>query len=229
MFPIIRDTMYTYTSFEDLNTPIDFSNGRASLILGRLFFSPNCRRDVDSPPPLDDATHLRHSYREDFRELHRPLWWSPETAYIAFLTMEQTYYGDLYQELFNVPSWIDRDRSGFSLEPRTIISWAKLQQHLEVILQALHTRYHVPEVKKVIYTALGHTCFHKNIKDFRYHIQRMRGWFSVLMAHLSYLIAITLSMDKNSTASDVVVRVPGRDRQMESSIYIKHSSICGQF
>ena len=204
MFPIIRETMYTYTSFEDLNTPIDFTNGRASLIHGRLFYSPNCRRDVDLPLPLDDATRLRHSYREDFRELHRPLWWSPETAYIAFLTMEQTYYGDLYQELFNVPSWIDRDRSGFSLEPRTIISWAKLQRHLEVILQALHTRYHVPEVKKVIYTALGHTGFHKNIKDFRYHIQRTRGWFSVLMAHLSYLIAIALSMDKNSTASDYV-------------------------
>src|ERR1700678_247915 len=107
MFPIIRETMYTYTSFEDVNTPIDFTNGRASLIHGCLFYSPNCRRDVDLPLPLADAKRLRHSYGEDFRELPRPLWWSPETAYIALLTMEQTYYGDLYQELFNVPSWID--------------------------------------------------------------------------------------------------------------------------
>jgi hypothetical protein len=204
MFPVIRESMYRYTCFEDLNTPIDFINGRASLIDGRLFYSPNCRRDVGLPSPLEDATRLRHSYREDIRELHQPLWWSPNTAYLAFLALEQTFYGILHEELFDVPSWIDRDQSGFSLEPRTTISWRKLERDLEEILQHLHSRYHVPEVKKVIYTALAHTGFHKKISDFRKHIQRTRGWFSVLMAHLSYLIAIALSMDGNSTESDNV-------------------------
>ena len=64
--------------------PIDHTRGRASIVDGNIVYSPNCGRSVTRPLVDCDIGSLFNA-KQPVGRLHQPLWWSLQTAFLAFL------------------------------------------------------------------------------------------------------------------------------------------------
>lgn len=173
---------------------LDRSQGRTVKIDGNIFFSPNCQRTPTLPPSDFDPMSRRNSFKHDVREFHGPLWWHPRTAYLAFLPLEMRFYGIPFQSLFNIPKRFEKVDSGFMLDPQILLQWNVVERDLKFAVERLLSHHHAPEVQWIMLTALGCQGWYNNVKILRDDVINSRGWFAVLVAGLSYAIAVSLTI-----------------------------------
>lgn len=174
---------------------LDRSQGRVLKINGDIFFSPNCQRSLRLPPLNFDPHSFRDSSKDDVREFHEPLWWNPTTAYLAFLPLDLVFRGVPFQSLFSIPPYFDRvSRRGFMLDPEILLSWNIVEHDLKFAVDRLLSHHHAPKLRWIMSTALGCMGIYKDVKNLRASVTNSRGWFAVLVAGLSYAIAISLTL-----------------------------------
>jgi hypothetical protein len=184
------------TSETNIAKDIQHTGGKATLINGDVFYSPNSTAQVGLPPPVENNSSIwRDSGRSSPREFHQPLWWSEVTAYLAFLPLYPEECGEPFGELLNVPRYYKRFKEGYRLDPAIVVKWKKLQWFLERIAHLLSVPSHAPTPRKIINTALSCLGYCKDLHDLRRDVRRSRDWFSVWMAHVSYMIALAISVD----------------------------------
>ena len=171
---------------------IDHSEGRAVLLNGTIFYSPNCVRDVALPETPDhmrlrnifaDALHPR---LEDF---HQPRWWTSPFGFLGFLPLQPLFEGYPLDRLAHIPA-LERSPDGYHLHPPLAQSWHRLEQMLAFAATVLTRRYEVPLLRPFYPCAWGYRNAYKNGHLARQHAVLSRDWFVVWMAALSYLIAM---------------------------------------
>lgn len=173
--------------------PLDRSRGRVQLINGNLFYSPNSARNVQLPPVYKDIP-FRDSSKHDFTEFRQPLWWQPACPYLAFLPLRPVFAGVPFHELFHVPSFFPRLRSGFMLDNQIILRWAVIEKDIKDAIEMLLIHEQVSQVTWISRSALGCTGPFRQAYLLRGHVINTRNWFTMWMAGLSYAIALSITI-----------------------------------
>ena len=194
--PPVNDAYYWLVT-SDRSGPIDHSFGRVQLIGGDIFFSPNSRRDVKRPMPYNSIPS-RDTKRHQFTEFLDPLWWMPDSPYLPFIPVRPVYDGVPFQELFNMPLYFPRSRSGFIFDYQYVLGWARVEKLLVDSIRRLLTHYRVPPITWIASTAIGCTGAFVRARDLRESVLNSRDWFSQWMAGLSYAIAISKTLENES-------------------------------
>jgi len=184
---------------QEIGKQLDFSAGRASVVNGAIVYSPNCNRTVTLPPRPEQCTYLRNTDTVDVSDLHQPFWWSPGTAYLAFLPMNPKFTGVPFQELFDVH--VKHTRSGYTMGIPTTLWWKKIEEDLQHFIDVFSKYYGVPKVQPIMVTALTCSGFFKYASNYRRQVKRTRGWYSVYMGTLSYIMAAALEIDRDGPHS----------------------------
>ena len=178
---------------------IDMAAGKASIINGAIYYSPNCSRRVELPPNHEDFVYIRKTDQVDVADLHKPLWWSERTAYLAFLPLKPDYSFP-FTDLFNLT--FRRKKEVAILDTPVLLNWKKLENFIAEIIEDMRGHYGFPKPEPVMTTVVSTGIIFKNAKEFHEKVTRLQGWFAIWMAHLSYAIAIASTMDELMSAAD---------------------------
>ena len=107
--------------------PLDRSCGRAQLIGGDFYYSPNSQRTVNLPPVFNSIPYC-DCHKDPSTEFRQPLWWQPACPYLAFVPLHPVFAGVPFQDLFHI-SYIPCLRyGGFTIDPQIILGWARLEK-----------------------------------------------------------------------------------------------------
>lgn len=179
---------HTATTRHDPNAVINKQDGRVSLPRGRIVYSPNCSRDVNIPSLPPGTCPTVHPRSDDVERLYDPLWWSYDTAHLAFLPINPIFNAVPFEEL-NDSSYRRNEKGYLSISVKRLLRWTVLEHLLRKI-----TRTHeglIPKIVNPLQTGSAITCqgdfqFPSQLK--RQH-KRSKGWFSLYSGTLSYIIA----------------------------------------
>ncbi|CAA7270447.1 unnamed protein product [Cyclocybe aegerita] len=177
-FPIPPLSGYERAMLYHLNEPLDPSRGHAIILNGDIFFSPNSQRTIRAPPTPEDPLR-RKPYKNSLRPVYN---------YIP--------------ELFNYPG-TDRPK-GVSMSPEQVLAWARFEKNIKTMFQSLSGATSILRVEPIIDTACGCAGTYHNAHDFYCAEKRLREWFSLWVAMLSYAIAV-LQAPPNLTCKSVAL------------------------
>ena len=178
------------TQLRDDAIEVDKTHGRALLIDGDVFYSPNSTRTITKHP----STSLVPS--RDITSLQYPVWWSSKYAHLAFIPTRDFGTHPL-DELIYMPTQFARTRRGVWLEPSYILSWNRLQFDLRKIIKILADRWCIPPFPDVIDTVLIGPGPHENNRVLRDKVMQTRELFLYWVGQLAYVLAINISVDSN--------------------------------
>jgi len=167
---------------------LDKSLGRASVINGDVFYSPNSKRSVSLPP------RSTPSPGRDIDSLQHPLWWSPQYAHVAFIPTCEVESHPL-DILIQLPTHFHRSRKGVWLDSSTILSWNRLQYDLRRVVSILAQRCHVNAFPDVIETVLVGHGPHASEWVLRKKLADGRGMFLYWIGQLAFVLAVNISID----------------------------------
>lgn len=191
------------TTTVNITQRIQHNGGRATIINGDIFYSPNSTAIVALPPPAENNSKIwRNSKTSSSREFHQPLWWSVETAYLAFFPIHPQFCGEPFGELLEFPNYFDREKRGYMLDPQILLKWKKLEFFLRRVSELLLTQSNAVPPKPIIDTALSCTGYYRAVRHFRQVVRQTRDWFSVWMAQVSYTIALAMSNNHSEVPND---------------------------
>ncbi|KIM46617.1 hypothetical protein M413DRAFT_23013 [Hebeloma cylindrosporum] len=176
------------TSFTDDVHDIDNTQGRAVLINGDVFYSPNCSRANICPPSVSPNPGLTIS------SLEQPLWWSMDYVHHAFLPLRGQGIHPL-ESFLPAPTRFVRSRGQFLLDPAVILGWNRLQFELKWIIRILAQRSRIPPFPSAIESALVKSNRHRDHRVLRQEVAEGKGWFMYWVAQLAYVIAVNVSID----------------------------------
>jgi hypothetical protein len=171
---------------------IDHSNGRAVLLNGNIFYSPNCARDVTLP---ETPVHMRleNVFADDrdprLRHFQQPSWWTSPFGFLGFLPLQPSFQGYPFDRLAHIPT-LERSRDGYHLHPALSQSWYRLEQMLAFATLVLSKRYNLVVLRPFYPWAWGYRCPHKDGGIARQRVVLSRDWFVIWIGMLSYLIAM---------------------------------------
>src|ERR1700678_1531558 len=137
---------------------MDKSEGRVQILDGHLFFSPNCSRTIDYPPPLEDENGCiyniflpdnpptgRQNYFElDIAEYAVPRWWSLAFGWIAFLPLHPSFTGPIFEKLIMPGNHLrdfDEETQRYSMSPGLRNKWLQVDQDLLDAIQIICSHY----------------------------------------------------------------------------------------
>ena len=80
------------------------------------------------------------------------------------------------------------------LDPEILLSWNIVKHDLKFTVDRLLSHHHAPKLYWIMSMALGCMGIYKDVKNLHASITNSWGWFSVLVAGLSYAIAISLTL-----------------------------------
>jgi len=178
------------TRFPDIVTDMDKRRGRALLIDGNVFYSPNSARIV----PISPSVSLSPTH--DISSLRRPVWWSLKYGHLAFIPTCEFGPHPL-DDLISMPSSFRRTRKGVWLDTSFILSWNRLQYDLRRIIRILAERCHVPAFPDVIDSVLVSLGPYQSERAVREKVMEARGLFLYWVGQLAYVLALNISIDSN--------------------------------
>jgi hypothetical protein len=202
--------MYIIFMVSDLDIrffAMDKSNGRAQIIQGRLFYSPNCTRtlDVIPPPPRDEhgekniflpntsSTSYRWNFFDlDIADYRLPYWWCLTFGWISFFPLLPYMYGPLFEILAIPPDHtfvFHKDTQSYSMPEIPMKHWRRLEDDLTNAVYMIRSRYHLTLMYPLGPSIFGYTKKHSRPGGLHMAMRKTRDWFVVWMALLSYVIA----------------------------------------
>ncbi len=182
--------------------PIDHTRGRASIVDGCIVYSPNCGRTVKMPPMLPDIEFLLNTGQR-IECLHRPLWWSQETTFLAFLPIDPEFTGVPFEE-FNDPE-LHKDSTGYFMRGDTSVQWTQTESLLKALIQSFTDTYGLPKIYtwKLFSPMLPHGVY-RHPRLFHFFLKYVKGWLSLYMAILAYVVAVVQEIDKEGPGDDTL-------------------------
>ena len=185
---------------------MDKSNGRVQMLNGRLFYSPNCSRTVDHPPPIRDEgggesnpflpSHQpngRRNYFElDITRYARPRWWTLAFGWISFFPLTPSLCGPIFEKLFMPRSShqvFDEELGKYFMPLKLLEKWLRVDRDLSDAVYLIRHHYPIPVVHPINTFCFGYSKAHTRSTALHMALRRGRDWFVVWMALLSYCIA----------------------------------------
>ena len=120
--------------------PIDHTRGRASIVDGSIIYSPNCARTVKMPPLFTNVQSLLNT-GQHVDTLHRPLWWSQETAFLAFLPINPEFAGVPFEDFNNAE--LQRGTTGYFIRGDVFLEWKQTETLLQALVQPFACIYEI--------------------------------------------------------------------------------------
>jgi hypothetical protein len=117
---------------------VDHSTGWAHLLQGRIFYSPNCPRNINPPPPKPYYYTTSGIFNMPYPCLQHywtPAWWTAPFRYLSFLLLYPLFDGYPFDCLAHIPP-LDKVEDKFKLNS-TLIESCKRLEHKLVIACAL--------------------------------------------------------------------------------------------
>ena len=185
---------------------MDKSNGRVQILKGRLFFSPNCSRTVDHPPPIRDEgggdpnpflpshqSNGRRNYFElDTTKYATPRWWTPAFGWISFFPLTPSLCGPIFEKLFMPRTHhhvFDDELGKFFMPSNLSENWLRVDRDISDAVCLIRHRYPIPFIYPINTFSFGYSKGHSRSGALHMALRRGRDWFIVWMALLSYVIA----------------------------------------
>jgi hypothetical protein len=197
---------------------MDKSNGRVQILNGRLFYSPNCSRTVDHPPPIRDErdgepnpflpsiSNRRRNYFElDITKYASPRWWTLAFGWISFFPLTPSLCGPIFEKLFMPRSHhyvFDEELDKYFMPLNLLEKWLRVDHDLSDAVYLIRHRYLIPFVYPINTFSFGYSKGHTRSGALHMALRKGRDWFVVWIALLSYVIAGAediYSSVKNST------------------------------
>ncbi|KAJ3557000.1 hypothetical protein NP233_g11847 [Leucocoprinus birnbaumii] len=167
--------------------------GRAWVVNGDLYYSPNCMRGV-AIPEHQQGIKLKPgvSKASDFQE---PIWWEKKTEWMACVLRQPVpYSGALVQALNVVPDTLmSVPNKGFGMSPEQVLPWKELETTLMGMVQALEEK--LPLVVRAVGTQAkpfppskwGYRTFYPTMEEASRHIEAGRDWFAMWLGYVYWL------------------------------------------
>ena len=183
------------------SSPIDHSRGRASIIDGGIIYSPNCGRSVKIPPTLPSDIEFLLNTGQCVDTLHQPLWWSQETAFLAFLPINPDFAGVPFDD-FNHAE-LRRGPTGYSMRADASLKWKHTEFILRVLTQSFADTYGMPKTKTWSrFSNLLSSGSFQYPSQFQRKLKYVKGWLSLYMAILAYIMAVAQEINKDDLGDD---------------------------
>ena len=153
-------------------------NGRVQVLNGHVFFSPNCSRTVEYPPPIQDETgsepnpflpsHQQngcHNYFElditKYASLH---WWTLAFGWISFFPLTPSFCGPIFEKLFIPRSHhhiFNKEHGVYSIHLSLSNKWLQVDRDLSDAVYLIHCHYQLPFVYPINTFSFGYSKDHK--------------------------------------------------------------------
>ena len=180
--------------------PIDHTCGRASIVDGCIVYSPNCGRIVKMPPMFPNIDLLLNT-GQPIDCLHQPLWWSKETAFLAFLPIDPEFAGVPFED-FNHPE-LQKFPTEYFMRAEASLTWKCTKFILRVLAQSFIDTYGIPQIKSWrAFSKLLSSGAYQYPSQFQRKLKWAKGWLSLYMAILAYVIAVAQEIDKDDPGDD---------------------------
>src|SRR6266545_7567375 len=180
--------------------PIDHSRGRASIVDGSIIYSPNCGRTVKMPPMFPEIESLLNT-GQHVEKLHQPLWWSQETAFLAFLPINPDFSGVPFEDFNNAK--LQKGPTGYFMQWDAFLKWKHTEFILRILTQSFADMYGMPKIKpwKPLSTLISSgACQYPS--QFQRKLKCVKGWLSLYMAIIAYNMAAAQEIDEDGPGDD---------------------------
>ena len=176
------------------SSPIDHTHGRASIVDGSIVYSPNCGCTVKIPTPMvPDIDHLVNT-GQHVDSLHRPLWWSLKTAFLAFLPINPDFAGVPFDDFNNAK--LHNSPTGYSMQTDASSQWGHTECILCVLTLSCADTYGLPAtIFWSQFSTLLSSGTYQYTSQFRRKLKLVKGWVSLYMAILAYTMAVVQEID----------------------------------
>ncbi|PPQ84886.1 hypothetical protein CVT26_008733 [Gymnopilus dilepis] len=175
---------------------LDPSLGRVLSLDGHLFYSPNCKRDVQLPT-FTHGDHFRlNAARNEPALLRQPIWFDPQYIYLAF-SPNHVDYSRVPIDCLVDSRWIGSRRTGFQVDPQVVLRWAKLERDIKFAIpviigaDAVRPRY-------IVDTALVLGGRVSTLEEVRSRRNSARDWFCQWIAGFSYAVAVNITVENRA-------------------------------
>ena len=164
--------------------------------LGQVVYSPNAKRKVELPTMAvaHNKAIKRDATMDNPEEFCNPLWWSEETAFLAFFPTKPRFNREPFNDVFYLPSWIRlTGRRGIS--SGNLIGWRRTELKVNGMINCLLFKYDIPKPLEIIDTPICCSGVFKEAAYYKFIVKRSRRWFSLLYAQLAFTIAVAITRD----------------------------------
>ena len=181
---------------------LDKSAGRVQIIDGDLYYSPNCSRNVQLPPPHrtgsnpfsppSEPNQKKNLWRLDTTVYEQPRWWCDCYGWIAFYNKHALDTRSTFLRILNVSTaqYAFQEDVGYTLPQCQADEWLSLDKKLASACVKLicHFRF-IPALYPANPWAFGYLYPHPKRGNLSRCLEKSRRWFGVWLGLLSYLIA----------------------------------------
>jgi hypothetical protein len=135
---------FFFLSCSDSQYPgLDKSAGRVQILDGYLYYSPNCSRNVQLPPPHctgsnpfsppSEPNQKKNLWRLDTSVYEQPQWWCDCYGWIAFYNKNALDTRSTFLHILNVSTaqYAFQEDVGYTLPQRQADEWLSLDKKLE--------------------------------------------------------------------------------------------------
>ena len=201
---------------------MDKTNGHVQVLNGHLFFSPNCSRTVEHPPPIhyekggepnpflpSPQQNRRLNYFElDTTKYASPRWWTPAFGWISFFPLTPSFCGPIFEKLFMPRSHhhvFDEELGVYFMPLSLTDKWLRVDGDLSDAVCLIRRHYQLPFVYPINMFSFGYSKGHKRSGALHMALRRGRDWFVVWMALLSYVIAGACKVQEHSQSGQAIL------------------------
>lgn len=181
---------------------LDKSAGRVQILDGYLYYSPNCSRNVQLPPPHctgsnpfsppSEPNQKKNLWRLDTSVYEQPQWWCDCYGWIAFYNKNALDTRSTFLHILNVSTaqYAFQEDVGYTLPQRQADEWLSLDKKLESACVELICHYRfIPALYPARPWAFGYLYPHSKRGNLSRCLEKSRRWFGVWLGLLSYVIA----------------------------------------
>ncbi|KAF9472480.1 hypothetical protein BDN70DRAFT_818581 [Pholiota conissans] len=186
----------------------DWSQGRAFVQDGTIFYSPNCSRTVVVPASESIQSPFNHEHLNAsiFRQ---PVWWSDVYGWQSFIPLAPSYASVPFEPFCWMPRIVEADvlvdgnscmmEKRFQMNSKDYSIWTEQERLLTEAAQRIRIWYKIPGTLPPAPSMFHYGQMHKSRGVARRMITLARDWFAVWMGFVSYLIASTERFSPSSS------------------------------
>ncbi|KAF7761921.1 hypothetical protein Agabi119p4_9913 [Agaricus bisporus var. burnettii] len=166
--------------------------GRAYLINGDVYYSPNSDRNVQLPSELniDNITLFNNVGVEAFE---KPYWWSERVPWLGFVPRRPVCWnGALVEDLGYMPRrlLVNTERTAYMLPYLSQNRWLAVENLIREVLQLLSRRYNIQYLEPYSTRKWGYTNGHPTEAQMWSFVHQGRDWFAMWIALLYWMLKI---------------------------------------
>ncbi len=133
--------------------------------------------------------------------LHQPLWWSQETAFLAFLPINPDFAGVPLEDFNNIK--LQRGPLGYFMRGDAFFKWKKTESLLQAMIRSFADTYKIPKIRTWrLFSRMLPNEVYQYQRLFQFMLKYTRGWLSLYMVILTYIITVAQEIDRDDLDDD---------------------------